>query len=65
MSRRLSLIIIVALGLLGPPFARGAKFTKGEQVAPFTPEFKPGDYVGIPRYRPLDPWSFSSVCRIK
>jgi hypothetical protein len=56
MPRRLSLIIIVvALGLIGLPFARGAKFTKGEHVAPFTPEFKPGDYVWHPEISPAGP----------
>lgn len=56
MLRRLSLnIIIVALGLIGVPFAHGAKFTKGEQVAPFTPEFKPGDYIWHPEISPAGP----------
>jgi hypothetical protein len=56
MLRRPFLIItIVALGMIGLPFARGAKFTKGEQVAPFTPEFKPGDYVWHPEISPAGP----------
>jgi hypothetical protein len=56
MFRRSFLIIpIVALGLTGVPFARGAKFTKGEHVAPFTPEFKPGDYVWHPEISPAGP----------
>jgi L,D-transpeptidase catalytic domain len=48
MRRRLTRTIILALVFAVLPFARGAKFTKGEQVAPFTPEFKPGDYVWHP-----------------
>ena len=55
MPRRLSLIVILGLGLIGLPFARGAKFTKGEQVAPFTPEFKPGDYIWHPEISPAGP----------
>jgi hypothetical protein len=57
MLRRLFLAIITILGLAltGWPLARGAKFTKGEQVAPFTPEFKPGDYVWHPEISPAGP----------
>lgn len=56
MLRRLSLIIIiVSLGLIDLPFARGAKFTKGKHVAPFTPEFKPGDYIWHPDVSPAGP----------
>jgi hypothetical protein len=57
MPRRPSLpiITILVLGLTGLPLARGAKFTKGEQVAPFTPEFKPGDYVWHPEISPAGP----------
>ena len=55
MPRYLPLIIITALGLIGLPSSRGAKFTKGEQVAPFTPEFKPGDYIWHPEISPAGP----------
>jgi L,D-transpeptidase catalytic domain len=55
MLRHLSLIIIAALGLIILPSSDGAKFTKGEQVVPFTPEFKPGDYVWHPEISPAGP----------
>jgi hypothetical protein len=49
------LITIVALGLIGLPFARAAKFTKGQHVAPFTAELKPGDYLWHPEVSPAGP----------
>jgi hypothetical protein len=48
-------IVTVAFGLIGSPFARAGKFTKGQDVAPFTPEFKPGDYVWHPEISPAGP----------
>ena len=51
----LAIITILVLGLTGLPLARGATFTKGEQVTPFTPEFKPGDYVWHPEISPAGP----------
>ena len=56
MRRRQSLIIIlVALGLIGLPFARAANFTKGRDVAPFTADLKPGDYLWHPEVSPAGP----------
>ena len=55
MLRRLTPTIIIALVFAVLPFARGAKFTKGERVAPFSPEFKPGDYVWHPEISPAGP----------
>lgn len=49
------LTTIAALGLIGLPLTRGANFTKGRPVAPFTPEFKPGDYVWHPEVSPAGP----------
>ena len=56
MLRRHSLIIvIVAVGLPGLPLARAVKFTKGQEVKPFTPELKPGDYLWHPEVSPAGP----------
>jgi hypothetical protein len=45
-----------ALGsLVAAPLARAGGFTKGEPVAPFTPQFKPGDYVWHPEISPAGP----------
>jgi hypothetical protein len=55
MSRRQSLIVIVALALLGLPFARAANFTKGRDVKPFTADLKPGDYLWHPEVSPAGP----------
>jgi hypothetical protein len=57
MPRRQSptIIIVVALTLIGLPLARAAKFTKGQEVKPFTPELKPGDYLWHPEVSPAGP----------
>jgi hypothetical protein len=57
MLRRHSLIIVivVAVGLPGLPLARAVKFTKGQEVKPFTPELKPGDYLWHPEVSPAGP----------
>ena len=41
--------------LLAPPLADAANFTKGEEVAPFPEELKPGDYVWHPEISPAGP----------
>ena len=35
--------------------SRAASFTKGREIAPLTPEFKPGDYVWKPEVSPAGP----------
>jgi hypothetical protein len=55
MPRRQSPIIIVALALIGLPFAHAANFTKGRSVKPFTPDLKPGDYLWHPEVSPAGP----------
>ena len=49
-------IISAALALLfTAPLVSAAGMTKGNPVAPFTPEFKPGDYVWLPEMSPAGP----------
>ncbi len=57
MQRRCLIIIAsTALGfLLAAPFARAEGMTKGQPVAPFTPQFKPGEYVWHPEISPAGP----------
>jgi hypothetical protein len=55
MSHQATIIITVALGLIGLPFARAANFTKGRDVKPFTVELKPGDYLWHPEVSPAGP----------
>jgi hypothetical protein len=47
--------VIVALGWSDLPLSRAANFTKGRAVAPFTPEFKPGDYIWDLEVSPAGP----------
>jgi len=50
------LAMSVALGLLfSAPLARATEMTKGHAVAPFTQEFKSGDYVWNPEISPAGP----------
>jgi hypothetical protein len=46
---------IFAALLIAAPVSQGAGFTKGRAVKPFTPEFKPGDYVWHPEVSPAGP----------
>jgi hypothetical protein len=58
MPRRQSpiiIIIIVALALIGLPFAGAANFTKGRNVKPFTADLKPGDFLCHPEVSPAGP----------
>jgi hypothetical protein len=56
MSRHQSQIIVtLALGLIGLPFAGAANFTKGRTVKPFTPALEPGDYLWHPEVSPAGP----------
>jgi hypothetical protein len=48
-------MVIVALGLIGLPMARAGKFTKGRDVAPFTAELNPGNYLWHPEVSPAGP----------
>jgi len=41
--------------LLIAPLAFAESMTKGHPVAPFTPDFKPGDYVWLPEMSPAGP----------
>jgi hypothetical protein len=41
--------------LLITPLVDAAGMTKGHPVAPFTPDFKPGDYVWLPEMSPAGP----------
>jgi hypothetical protein len=57
MDRR-HLIITTTAGLgslLAAPLAFAAGFTQGQLVAPFTPQFKPGEYVWHPEVSPAGP----------
>src|SRR5579862_2208387 len=53
MKRQLALLIILILTT--SLTANGAGHTKGRAVEPFTPEFKPGDYVWHPEISPAGP----------
>src|SRR5471030_3157661 len=53
--RQAPIVIIVALGVIGLPFAGAANFTKGRDVKPFTAELKPGDYIWHPEVSPAGP----------
>jgi hypothetical protein len=55
MKRQLALLIILILILTTSLTANGAGHTKGRAVEPFTPEFKPGDYVWHPEISPAGP----------
>ena len=57
MPRRQSpiIIIVVALALIGLPFAGAANFTKGRNVKPFTADLKSGDYLWHPEVSPAGP----------
>ena len=55
MPRHSLIIIIVAFGLIALPMARAGKFTKGSEVAPFTADLKPGDYLWHPEVSPAGP----------
>jgi hypothetical protein len=56
MSRHQSqIIVMLALGLIGLPFAHAANFTKGRAVKPFTPDLKPGDYLWHAEVSPAGP----------
>jgi len=49
-------ITSIAAGLLlTAPLARAEAMTKGQPVAPFTPQFKPGEYVWHPEISPAGP----------
>ena len=53
MKRQLALLVLF---ILATSFAaRAAGHTKGRAVQPFTPEFKPGDYVWHPEISPAGP----------
>ena len=46
----------IALGsLLAAPFACAESMTKGQPVAPLTPQIKPGEYVWLPEISPAGP----------
>jgi hypothetical protein len=54
--RRFIITASTAMGsLVTAPLALATGFTKGEPVAPFTPQFKPGDYVWHPEISPAGP----------
>jgi hypothetical protein len=55
MPRHQFLLIITVLGLVSLPIARAAKFTKGRDVAPFTANLAPGDYLWHPEVSPAGP----------
>ena len=57
MDRRHFIITTTAgLGsLLAAPLAFAAGFTQGQLVVPFTPQFKPGEYVWHPEVSPPGP----------
>ena len=55
MTRQQFLLIIAVLGLVSLPIARAAKFTKGRDVAPFTADLAPGDYLWHPEVSPAGP----------
>ena len=47
---------VAFLPLLGPSLLFAVTgYTKGRAVAPFTPQFKPGDYVWHPEVSPAGP----------
>jgi hypothetical protein len=53
LKRQLALLVLL---ILATSFtARAAGHTKGRAVQPFTPEFKPGDYVWHPEISPAGP----------
>ena len=55
--RRLGIFTVsILIGLvLAPPPASAVGITKGEPVAPFTPQIKPGEYVWKPEISPAGP----------
>lgn len=53
MKRQLALLVVLILAT--SLTARAAGHTKGRAVQPFTPEFKPGDYVWHPEISPAGP----------
>ena len=58
MQRRYFLLLLAstALGfLLAAPLARAEAIAKGQPVAPFTPQFKPGEYVWRTEISPAGP----------
>jgi hypothetical protein len=53
MNRQLALLVVL---IITTSFTAGAaRHTKGRAVAPFMPEFKPGDYVWHPEISPAGP----------
>ena len=55
MKRQLALLAILVLILSGSLTANAAGHTKGRAVEPFTPKFKPGDYLWHPEISPAGP----------
>jgi hypothetical protein len=53
MKRQLALLVVLILA--ASLTARAAGHTKGRAVQPFTPEFKPGDYIWHPEISPSGP----------
>jgi L,D-transpeptidase catalytic domain len=53
LKRQLALLVVLILAT--SVTARAAGHTKGRAVQPFTPEFKPGDYVWHPEISPAGP----------
>src|SRR5712675_2372897 len=53
MKRQIALLVVLILAT--SLTARAAGHTKGRAVQPFTPEFKPGDYIWHPEISPAGP----------
>ena len=55
-TRSFFIAVVAFLTLLGPSLLFAVTgYTKGRAVAPFTPQFKPGDYVWHPEVSPAGP----------
>src|SRR5437870_6555754 len=55
-TRSFFIAVVAILTLLGPSLLFAVTgYTKGRAVAPFTPQFKPGDYVWHPEVSPAGP----------
>src|SRR5207237_3972972 len=55
-TRSFFIAVVAFLTLLGPSLLFAVTgYTKGRAVAPFTPQFKPGDYVWHPEVPPAGP----------
>ncbi|HEX4140863.1 MAG TPA: L,D-transpeptidase [Candidatus Methylacidiphilales bacterium] len=53
--RHVSVLVLFVALLMAEPSAQASSFTKGREVAPFTPGLKAGDYVWHPEISPAGP----------